>query len=70
MNSLPMDTIAVLDKIGDNIFILDTHLDISFINDYAVNMIEQMNFKLDITGKEDLIGKKSIFWTWMVVIHS
>ncbi len=57
MNSLPMDTIAVLDKIGDNIFILDTHLDILFINDHAVNLIDQMNFKLDIKGKEDLIGK-------------
>jgi anti-anti-sigma regulatory factor len=50
------ETIAMLNTIGENIFIADLDFTIVWINDYANELIERLRPFLHIQSKEDLIG--------------
>ncbi|UTR13431.1 PAS domain-containing protein [Salipaludibacillus sp. LMS25] len=51
------ETINLLEAIGENIFIVDTELDIVWVNQYATRLITKLNNFLPIDSKEDMIGK-------------
>ncbi|WP_171016868.1 PAS domain-containing protein [Pseudalkalibacillus caeni] len=51
------ETTAVLNTIGENIFIADTDFNIVWINDYAENLIHNLNPYIKVNSRSELLGK-------------